>query len=400
MSRLSATAQGEDPLSIESRRMRADHGSTGTLPRGVVADGYFERLYTNYERNVFRYTLAVLGQQADAEDVTQTTFLNAYRALQRGERPENPERWLITIAHNACRQRYRNAQRRPREVALDERVAIAVEDDHTTTAAELQRAMLQLPPAQRSALVLRELEGRSYAETAAALHISNSALETLLFRARRTLREQLEGDVSCTDAAAAIEMQLDGRLPLSGRRVLRAHLRSCEECSTLARSLRAQRKTLRGLPAFSFPAWIGRLLGGGSGAGAGASVGGFGAAGLALKVAAVVAVGAVVGGGVVEGATHLGPLTGLRNGQRVSHDRPPISARPSPASGTLPVGQTAQTINAPGSGQTLASRSADRYRIHRPGCHRAARRHIARQSFRPRLPTRVRARTTEAPPAW
>ena len=59
----------------------------GVFESAVADDRVFEGLYRSYAQNVFRYALAVLGQQADAEDVTQTTFMNAYRALRRGERP-------------------------------------------------------------------------------------------------------------------------------------------------------------------------------------------------------------------------------------------------------------------------------------------------------------------------
>src|SRR5439155_16516159 len=62
----------------------------------------FEHLYRRYVKDVYRYTLAVLRNPSDAEDVTQTTFLNAYRAFQRGEQPRKPQHWLIKIAHNAC----------------------------------------------------------------------------------------------------------------------------------------------------------------------------------------------------------------------------------------------------------------------------------------------------------
>src|SRR5712691_2398625 len=76
-------------------------------------------LYRRHAAEVFRYTYAVLGNRADAEDVTQTTFVNALRALERGESPRNPSNWLITIAHNIVRQRYRQQQARPTEVELD-----------------------------------------------------------------------------------------------------------------------------------------------------------------------------------------------------------------------------------------------------------------------------------------
>ena len=131
-------------------------------------DRAFERIYERHVRDVYRYAAAMLGEAADAEDVTQTTFLNAYRSFQAGTRPEKPRSWLIAIAHNVCRQRFRQAQRRPREVEFDERVAEAnaVEDAAAPSAQDLRRALSELPPNQRAALVMRELEGSSYAEIA------------------------------------------------------------------------------------------------------------------------------------------------------------------------------------------------------------------------------------------
>ena len=81
-------------------------------------DRVFERLYRRHVDDVYRYALAVLGNRADAEDVTQTAFLNAYRAFQSGQQPEQPLNWLIAITHNVCRQRFRDAARQPREVVL------------------------------------------------------------------------------------------------------------------------------------------------------------------------------------------------------------------------------------------------------------------------------------------
>ena len=78
---------------------------------------------------------------------------------------------------------------------------------------------------------MRELDGRPYTDIAELLGISVSALETLLFRARRTLREQLEEQLTCREAAFAISKQLDGALSLSDRLGLRAHLRGCPECA-------------------------------------------------------------------------------------------------------------------------------------------------------------------------
>jgi RNA polymerase sigma-70 factor (ECF subfamily) len=153
-----------------------------------TADPAFEQLYRDHAREVYQYALALLTNPADAEDVTQTTFLNAYRAYQRGERPEKPHNWLIAITHNVCRMRWRQAGCRPSEVALDEAPEPAALDHERPNLDEVLTALAHLTFNQRSALVMRELEGRSYQEIAGVLDLSVSAVEALLFRARRRLK--------------------------------------------------------------------------------------------------------------------------------------------------------------------------------------------------------------------
>jgi RNA polymerase sigma-70 factor (ECF subfamily) len=262
-------------------------------------DRSLERLYKKHAGDVYRYALVVLRNEADAEDVTQTTFMNAYKALERGERPRTPQNWLIAIAHNVCRQRFRQSQRRPNEVELNEELAEAYVEEDGISAEDIRRALGHLAFNQRAALVMRELEGRSYQEIAEILGLSVSAVETLIFRARRALREQLEEGITCHEAELAISKQLDGRLPRQDRGALRAHLRECEECARFARSQRAQRGAIKSLAAIPLPTSLGSLFGGGS-AGTGAAIGG----GLAFKAAAVGA-GALIASGVgYEGAKH------------------------------------------------------------------------------------------------
>src|SRR3954464_9116191 len=215
---------------------------TPLLARAGSADRHFERMYQRYVGDVYRYSLAVMRNAQDAEDVTQTTFLNALRAMQNGERPETPKNWLIAIAHNVCRQRFRQGQRRPPESPLfaDPAEAAVPESDERYSAEDIQRALGQLAFNQRSALVMRELEGRSYAEIADLLDLSVSAVETLIFRARRRLREQLESALTCGQAEQLLSRQLDGELAKDDRGQLRAHLRECADCRRLARSQRAQ----------------------------------------------------------------------------------------------------------------------------------------------------------------
>jgi len=154
---------------------------------GDPRDRAFERLYERYANEVYRYVLAMVRNPAEAEDVTQTTFLNAYRAMQAGAKPRRPHNWLIAIAHNACRSSVRRAMRRPQEVPLGEDV-LAVSDPEPPNVGELLRAVGRLPFNQRSALAMRELEGRTYPEIAETLGVTIPAVEALIARARRTLR--------------------------------------------------------------------------------------------------------------------------------------------------------------------------------------------------------------------
>ena len=153
-------------------------------------DRAFERLYELHARDVHRYVLAVLRNPSEADDVTQTTFLNAYRAMKAGEEPLHPQNWLISIAHNACHSRIRWSTRR-REVPLDDVVShLAVPEPERPNVRELLRALGRLPDNQRTALTMRELEGRSYPEIAKTLGVTVGAVEALIARARRTLRLQ------------------------------------------------------------------------------------------------------------------------------------------------------------------------------------------------------------------
>jgi RNA polymerase sigma factor (sigma-70 family) len=241
----------------------------------------FERLYRSHVQDVYRYALMVMRNRDDAEDVAQTTFLKAYRAYQRGNRPRHPRRWLITIAHNTCGTRIRDARRRPQEVALEEQLVEPTPvGGGDVDMQELVRAVGALSFNQRAALVMRELEGRTYAEIAEVLELSTSAVETLLFRARRALREQLEGTLSCGEAERVLSLQLDGRLPKDERPGLRAHLRECAECASLARRQRARRAALRSLGPLPLPASLASW-------GGGAAVG----SGVAVKAAALIAAG-------------------------------------------------------------------------------------------------------------
>jgi len=287
----------------------------------------FERLYRSHVQDVYRYALMVLRNRDDAEDVAQTTFLKAYRAFQRGERPRHPRRWLITIAHNTCGTRIRDARRRPQEVALEEQlIEPTPAGGGDVDVQELVRAVGALSFNQRAALVMRELEGRTYVEIAAVLELSTSAVETLLFRARRALREQLEGTLTCGEAERVLSLQLDGRLPKDERPRLRAHLRECAECASLARRQRARRAALRSLGPLPLPASLASW-------GGGAAVGG----GVAVKAAALIVAGIAAVGTTQQTAEAVTAAPALERSQpvAVSSTSTPRATRTAPRGARL-----------------------------------------------------------------
>jgi RNA polymerase sigma factor (sigma-70 family) len=301
-----------------------------TTASGVTAAHELDELYRLHAPEVFRYAYAVLGNRADAEDVTQTTFVNALRALERGERPRKPTNWLITIAHNLIRQRFRQQQARPLEVELNHDVAVSEEEDDGPSIDELVRALQRIPPTQRQALVLRELEGRSYGEIGELLGVSQSALEALIFRARRSLAEELENLVTCDHAELALSRETDGRLGRKERRRLVAHIDECASCARMAARSMKHRRAFKALAVLPIPFSLTLFKGAPSAAaaaslpaiGAGTAAGtaaGVGAAGITTKIAVGLAAVAVAGGAGYEGVKVVqGPATPTRPAARIA----------------------------------------------------------------------------------
>jgi RNA polymerase sigma factor (sigma-70 family) len=233
---------------------------TPLLAQRRRTDRAFERLYRQNVREVYRYALVVLRSPEDAEDVAQTTFLNAYRAYVQGERFDSPRNRLIGIAHELCHQRARQ-EARLEEVDLEEQVEVAVPEEEGPTRIEIERALGHLRFDQRAALIMREVESRSYAEIAQILNVSVAVVESLIFRARRALRIELEGALTCHEAERAVSRHLDGVLGRSERRALRAHVRECEDCAAFARGQRSQRAALRALADVPLPRSLSSFFG-------------------------------------------------------------------------------------------------------------------------------------------
>jgi RNA polymerase sigma-70 factor (ECF subfamily) len=167
------------------------------IQRSGDAAALASSLFTRHHRSIERQCACSFRSKPDAEDALQQTFLNALQALQAGVRPRNEMAWLLQIARNVCLERQRNAGRRARlETATSpdslEQLAAAPENSGTDQASQIRAALARLEPRQREALLLREWRGLSYKETATVLQLSQSAVEALLFRARRSLGRALE----------------------------------------------------------------------------------------------------------------------------------------------------------------------------------------------------------------
>jgi RNA polymerase sigma-70 factor, ECF subfamily len=146
---------------------------------------------------VYRLTSAILGNEADARDAAQETFVALWRQLPRLRDPDKFDAWLQRVAVNASRMTLRSrSRRRVREIpsssvaALAEPAAGAPIDD----AAILDAVLASLPVDQRAILVLHHLEGRPLAELAMILEIPEGTAKSRLFAARRALADAIEQD--------------------------------------------------------------------------------------------------------------------------------------------------------------------------------------------------------------
>ena len=159
-------------------------------------DDGFESLVGVHADRLFSIALRVLGNRADAEEAAQDAFVRAYRALE-GYEPERIRAlrlraWLATIVVNVCRNRTRVRRVATTQLAFEPGAEPAADplarrDLRDTWAALLAR----LPPAQRTAIVLRHVDGLSYAEMAEALGRPEGTLKAQVHRGLAALREAI-----------------------------------------------------------------------------------------------------------------------------------------------------------------------------------------------------------------
>ena len=163
-------------------------------------DADFTDLYRTHLRDVYSYSYYRVGNHHDAEDLTEQTFLQAYRHFARAQRESNgrPMRpWLIRIAHNLAANYYRDRSRRPQTQLED---ATVVSAPHSTEdlaegreeLKEVLEGVAKLPEDRREALIMRFALGMENPEIARALDRSEGATKVLIHRALRQLEQGLK----------------------------------------------------------------------------------------------------------------------------------------------------------------------------------------------------------------
>ncbi|MGH2911132.1 MAG: RNA polymerase sigma factor [Solirubrobacteraceae bacterium] len=162
-------------------------------------DADFSELYRAHLRDVYSYAYYRVGNHHDAEDLTEQTFLQAYRHFERAQResqgrPLRP--WLIRIAHNLAANLYRDRSRRPASPIDDtsELMASHTTEDLVEGRDELSRVLegvRRLPDDRREALIMRFALGMDNREIARAMGRSDGATKVLIHRAIKQLEDMV-----------------------------------------------------------------------------------------------------------------------------------------------------------------------------------------------------------------
>lgn len=220
-------------------------------------------LVTRYEPRLFRFGMTMCHDVEDARDVLQDTLMAMVRSLKTYRAESSLSTWLYAIAHHACLRKRRRRQGAPKHLASlealephdrDRMATNAPNPEDAAAAGEMRTALYAairaLPPAQRVVLLLRDVEGLSAPDAAAALGLSVAAVKSRLHRARLAVREALAprdlaagaraaGARGCPDVLTSLSKHLEGDLSAETCASLEAHLSACPSCQSACDSLKA-----------------------------------------------------------------------------------------------------------------------------------------------------------------
>jgi RNA polymerase sigma factor (sigma-70 family) len=287
-------------------RLRSDEQLLALFRAG--REDAFRVIHDRYEARLLAYVRHMLRGSTEAEDVVQDVFLRAYGALRTGDREIAVRAWLYRVAHNRCIDYVRRAPAPPLQPdeLLPGGTDPVVEAERREDLRRLVADLHALPETQRSALIIRELEGLSYEELGSALGVTVPAVKSLLVRARSGLAEAAEArDTDCARIREELALAVDrpGRPP----RLLRDHLRVCESCRAHRQALRHRHAQLASLlpgpSGLLLGGWLAGMLGT-AGGGASSAVTGSALVAGATKTLAVASASMAVAGGAVEVAEH------------------------------------------------------------------------------------------------
>jgi RNA polymerase sigma factor (sigma-70 family) len=297
------------PLSAAFLRLRSDEQLVALFRAG--SDDAFRAIHDRYRGRLLAYSRQMLrGALGDPEDALQDVFVRAYRALRASDRPVMLRAWLYRIAHNRCIDELRRPTPLPSELTDDAEPAFSApaSSGEAPAVAERNAALARLvadvqtlPEQQRSALLMRELQGLTYAELGAALGVSVPAVKSLLLRARTGLIDiAVARDTPCVAIREELVAASDRSVRISGR--ARRHCSECSGCDAYRGELKRVRRGFASLTPAGPLGQLGMLLGIGGGGAAAAGSGGAAAAGgsaiasaTAAKIAVAVCCAALIG---------------------------------------------------------------------------------------------------------
>lgn len=348
--------RGRVALATPLLRLRSDQQLVVLFRAGY--EDAFRVIHDRYRARLLAYVRQMLaGLNPEAEDVLQDVFVRAYAGLRATSRELSLRPWLYRIAHNRCVDEVRRpipSLTEPLHLAPAAMSDPVLESENRESLRRLIIDIRRLPDQQRSALLMREMSGMSYAEVSDVLGLSVPAVKSLLVRARIGLAAAGEArDTACPQIRSELADAHERGVRPSG--LARRHLHDCSGCREYRSELRSVSRRLAALTPVVGPLGIlARLIGAGGGGGAAAggtgsgvlAAGGAAGAGstvlgaAATHVAAVVAAAVVTAGGAVEiqrtVATQLDPAP-------VHHTR----ATTSVGQGTSVEGTVAATVAVP-----------------------------------------------------
>ena len=200
--------QTQEPRDAESRPASGVEQSDLELVKRAQRGerGAFDLLVLRYQHKVVKLVARLLRDPTEAEDVAQEAFVKAYRALASFRGDSAFYTWLYRIAVNTARNAMASRQRRPLDYEADlsesEQSAVASRMSHSDTPeatalsdeihATVNRAVAELPEDLRTAIILREIEGLSYEEIAAAMDCPVGTVRSRIFRAREAIDRNLK----------------------------------------------------------------------------------------------------------------------------------------------------------------------------------------------------------------